>query len=255
MCLFEGTVEKGNVSALVSLRGVCCVITTILLSINESFFTEERRPILNLKIDSLIIDKGDMEDALEVLHQKDPSKILIGFEAIPRPERENEKNISLRLTNLTVGEVVSSLCKADPRYAYDVEMGAIINVFPRGAKNDKTNLLNIRVSRFAVYSQDLPGNIILHVDQWAPELRSYLKEKAAEYSRRTGIYPGSAGANMIGDKNPEFHIEVENATVREILNSIALQSASSFPTSWKYKFIIDSNASTGLGGYPRWEIF
>lgn len=60
--------------------------------------------------------------------------------------------------------------------------------------------------------------------------------------------------------NPEIDLELENVTVRKILNAIVLYSVKLYgerpgwsPISWKYEFIIDPTAPTGLGGYPRWS--
>ncbi|MGH9445874.1 MAG: hypothetical protein ACRD3O_09125 [Terriglobia bacterium] len=61
---------------------------------------------------------------------------------------------------------------------------------------------------------------------------------------------------------PRLSLHLRNVTVREVLNSLALASVNRFkegknygPTGWEYDFLIDPNASTGLGGYPHWKAF
>ncbi len=72
-------------------------------------------PILHLKLDSLKVQNADMEEALKLLHEKDPFRILLGFEKIPQRQREKAQNMSLDLKDTTLGEVLSRICKADPR--------------------------------------------------------------------------------------------------------------------------------------------
>lgn len=91
------------------------------------------------------------------MRQEDPSRILIGFEKLPHREGETDESISLELTNTTVGDCLDRLCDVDPRYTYEVVGdGLMINAFPLGAKKDPTDLLNIRVSRFAIHGNYTP---------------------------------------------------------------------------------------------------
>jgi hypothetical protein len=67
---------------------------------------------------------------------------------------------------------------------------------------------------------------------------------------------------MSGDMDPQISLEFRNVTVREILNAVSLFSAdlsrkySHFAAvSWKYEFVVDPSATTGLGGYPKWDVF
>jgi hypothetical protein len=66
---------------------------------------------------------------------------------------------------------------------------------------------------------------------------------------------------MHGNMDPDIHLELENLTVRDVLNRLVLHSIPNFqklrwdPQGWKHEFIIDPEAATGLGGYPRWNSF
>lgn len=233
--------------------------------ITENFQTERRESILTVEITSLRIRSGDMEDALRRLRQADPSRILIGFEKIPHREGERDESISLELTNTTVGDCLDRLCEVDPRYTYEVVGGALINVFPWGAKSDANDLLNIKVASFEFYGNELPHNLIIKIGDLAPELREYLRLKAEAYAKKTGKPLGSAGSILSGNAPlPRISLKLQNVTVREILNAVVLYSVKLShegqlygwpPISWKYEFIIDPNAPTGLGGYPRWSTF
>ena len=148
---------------------------------------------------------------------------------------------------------------------YDVVDGKVINVFPQGSKSDQRDPLNMTIRDFEVDTRIMPHDLIMHIGGWAPELREYLRARAEEYARKTGRWGSSPGSMLSGDTPPPVvKLSLHNLTVREILNAIALYSAKLVeekqlwdwpPLSWKYEFITDPNAPTGLGGYPKWSTF
>ena len=207
---------------------------------------------------------------------------MIGFERIPHAEGETGGPISLTLTDTTVGEVVRRLCQADPRYQYQVVAGAfvrpdlkgsMIEVRPKGALQDATDLLNIRIREYTVDAPMIPGQLFQNVVEDAPELRDFLRRKMEEWLRETGRQPGgSPGAKMSGNMPPpRMTIHLQDVTVRQILDAISMKSIEMFkegpdfdssgrgvklaPSGWEYDFVTDPNASTGLGGYPIWRSF
>lgn len=185
---------------------------------------EGRESILQLRIDSLKVQDTDMEEALRVLRRKDYTRILIGFEKAPYREGEEKKNVSLQVANTTAGEILKKLCETDPRYTYEVIDNILINVFPKGAKGDPNSLLNMRVSRFSVHGSYTTGGVITTINELAPELRDYLSKKTQAYYAQRGVFPGSPGSIIQGNMPTEFHLELKNLTVREILNAIVLYS-------------------------------
>jgi hypothetical protein len=236
---------------------VTAICSLFSVAVTDASQGKPKESILDLKIESLKVDNGDMEEALRLLRQKDPYRILIGFEEVPHREGEKGKNISVELTDATVVEILDRLCEADPRYTYEVVSDALINVFPRGAKSDPNNLLNITVQDFEFDGRALPHGLITKIDELAPE--GYARK-----TRKTGRPLGSAGSILSGEFSlaPKISLTLQNVTVREILNAIVLYSVKLppeqlgwAPISWKYEFIIDPDAPTGLGGYPRWSTF
>lgn len=219
-----------------------------------------RQPILDTKIELIKLDQVGMEEALRELQGKNKEQILIGFEEVPHAKGQRQKPISIELSGLTVRAILDKLVAADPRYTYEVAAGSVINVFPRRAKDNPTNLLNIRVSKFALHGKLIPQDVIRRIGEYAPELRDYMAKKALERAARTKIYPGRVGSILSGGMEPQIDLEMQNVTVRDILNAITLYSVKLsqehpnwFPIGWKYEFIIDPEAQTGLGGYPSWS--
>jgi hypothetical protein len=220
--------------------------------------------IRDLKISAIRIFRADMDEALAALRKQNMNEIMIGFEEIPRVRGPQRKPITFEATGITLGEVLDRLVAADPRYTYEITKDAIINVYPRGAKMEATDLLNTRVSRFALHGKYHLSLVVRRIDRWVPELGAKIADAQMRYRRKFGLAPygvatvGSAW-NAQYDFLPEVEFDFRNMPVREILNALVIHSAkiyngssNGFPISWKYEFIIDPDAPTGLGGYPAW---
>lgn len=228
---------------------------------------DKNKTILSLPIGSFHVSGADMEEALTLLRRKDYTTILIGFEKVPgQRDTKDEKGITLELKNTDVAEVLDALCHADPRYTYEIIHGVLVNVLPKGAKEDHANLLNRHVHRLSLKGAYTPEGVIRGIGELVPELREYLRERADVYFARKGVVPGSPGALGTGNLPREFHLELEDGTVRDVLNAVVLYSMKAFqenapdptgwrtpPSSWKYEFTVDPEASTGLGGIPHWD--
>jgi hypothetical protein len=234
-----------------------------------------------VRVASFKVEKKNMAEALVALVSGDRKDIVIGFERIPHIEGERGRPITLAVADATVGEVVRRLCQADPRYEYQVVensvvqpdlKGAMIEIRPRGALNDTTDLLNIRVRDYKVDANIAPETAIEHIHEDAPELREFLYRKAEEWVERTGRHPAAFGSILSGNMvPPRFTLHLQDVTVRQILDEISMRSIQMFkegpnfdssgrglrsgPTGWQYDFVTNPDAGTGLGGYPRWTSF
>lgn len=220
-------------------------------------------------VESFLIENGTMEDGLSVLRRTNTTKILIGFEKIARRRDEKERAISLSVVHATVGEILNDLCRQDTDYTYEILGGSLIHVYPKNYQSDPAGLLSLRISRFSIVSKMLPAAIIQRIGELAPELESYMSNKQAEFYAQRGLAPpGSPGSIMSGNMDPQINLDLDNMTVREILNAVVLYSQQLNnqtppdwtgnkipPTSWIYEFIIDPAAPTGLGGTPHWKAF
>jgi hypothetical protein len=220
-------------------------------------------------VESFLLENGTMEDGLSVLRRTNTTKILIGFEKIARRRGEKERAISLSVVNATVGEILNDLCRQDTDYTYELVGGSLIHVYPKNYQSDPAGLLSLRISRFSIVGKMAPAAIIQRIGDLAPELASFMNTKRGEYYAKRGLSPGgSPGSILSGNMDPEIHLELHDMTVREILNAVVLYSRQLMdqtpadiggnkipPTSWTYEFIIDPDASTGLGGTPHWKAF
>lgn len=230
--------------------------------------------ILAVPVKSFEVQHASMAEALLKLRSSDVSRVVIGFERIPHREGEESGPISLTLTDTTLGEVVRRLCEADPRYEYQVVAGqtmdtrlsgSMIEVRPKGSLKNPDNLLNVKVNDYKVDARSAGAiEAIERIAEDAPELREFLRHKHEEWVKKTGRQPGGfPGSIMSGNMPPPpFAIELDDVTVRQILDTISLKSIEMFkegknyaPVGWEYDFTIHPNAPTGLGGYPKWKAF
>ncbi|HXM94367.1 MAG TPA: hypothetical protein VOA64_08960 [Candidatus Dormibacteraeota bacterium] len=229
----------------------------------------EQLPILSERVGSFHIENGTMEEGLRTLRQTNKTRILIGLEKVAHRQNEKEKTLSLSLSGATVDEILNGLCQQDPRYTYQIASGLLIHVYPKNGLSDPAGLLSLRVSRFSIANRVSPAAVIQRIGELAPELASYMSNQQAEYYAQHALSPpGSPGAYMSGNMDPQIHLDLHDVTVREILNAVVLysqqlneQTSADWtgnkipPSSWIYDFIIDPAAPTGLGGTPHWEAF
>jgi hypothetical protein len=106
------------------------------------------------------------------------------------------------------------------------------------------------------------------IPEVAPELGTYLNTRAREYQMRTSRLPaGTPGVIMTTNvQRPLIEMHLRKTSVRGALNTIAAYTLThpitdeagnvlSSPTGWEFRFIVDPDAATGLGGHPQWMPF
>ncbi|MGH9433390.1 MAG: hypothetical protein ACRD3T_17805, partial [Terriglobia bacterium] len=211
--------------------------------------------IADVPVKSFKVENANMAEVLLALRISDVNRIVIGFERLPHLPDEKGGPISLALTNATVGQVVQRLCQADPRYEYQVIDGSMVDVRPKDATTDPSDLLNIRVHDYKVDANITAGQAIDQINGDAPELRNFLQRKLDEWSKRTGEPLGFPGSIMSGNMPPpRFRLHLLNVTGRQILDAISLKSVEMFrqgpgygpngmplkmaPTGWEYDFTV-----------------
>ncbi len=193
--------------------------------------------ILDLKIPEFQVSNATMEEALRELHAWG---IQVCLEKAPRQNGEEEGKISVNLRDASVREVLNALVSEDKRYAWEryrrmsVSLTNLINVFPVGAKEDPSNLMNIKAKKVVVKAYTTPENLIQSISEFVPELVRKL------YVGRGGI-AGSIPGGPIGPIELYIDFKFEGMTVRDILNEIALRTAGH---GWVYE----------PEPTPRWDV-
>jgi hypothetical protein len=242
---------------------LCLIITASVARASQKCC--EEASALDVKIEGLKLENVTMGGALIALVDKHRSGLMIGFEAVPHPPQGESRTISLQIESATVGEILGRLCQADSRYEFKAVTSQLINVYPKGRASDPYSLMDMKIRDFVFRGKAFPPALVETVDKLAPELRQFLDAKRKEWAEKAGLKGGSAGSLLTGNVTaPEVEMDLNDVTVRGILNAIALYGRKLYlegrlqglePAGWKYEFIIDPNAPTGLGGYPRWSLF
>lgn len=204
---------------------------------------------LGLRVPSYDVQGVPIIEALRHLKLAVSQKTLILTLEVARFQQEPEENLTLSLRNSTVREALDRITSLDARYTYCVAVGEVIHIFPRGAKSDPDDLLNTKVKTFT--TSGVPYDRLLQYPNY------YIPELAAELARRSKA-GGVVGVMMSSTGVPRVTVEIQNATVRDILNQISLQAAKvskspAVPTGWLYTFRIDK--SVPLGGHAHWQLF
>lgn len=204
---------------------------------------------LGLRVPSYDVQGVSIIEALRQLKLAVSRKALILTLEVAPFQQEPEKNLTLSLRNSTVREALDRITSLDARYTYCVAVGEVIHICPRGAKSDPDDLLNTKVRKFS--ASGVPYDQLLQYPNY------HIAELGAELLRRSRA-GGVAGSELSSTGVPGVTVEVQNATVRDILNQISLQAAKVAkpqvaPPGWVYTFRVDKTVP--LGGHPRWSLF
>jgi hypothetical protein len=130
--------------------------------------------------------------------------------------------ISLDLQGRPLREVLDAITAQDPRYEWKL-VDSVINVFPKEGRDEfLRDLLETRVSRFAIEKGTGLFDIRRLITE-APEVRAKLE--------RAGISHGVGGFVTNADfaeAAPGFALDVSGLTLREILNSVIAKSKTKY---------------------------
>lgn len=207
------------------------------------------KPPLEIRVREYSAQNASIIEALAQLRSRaSPHLLLFSLEVVPFL-RAPEQNLNFSLRTGTVGQVLGKIINQDPRYDFEVIDEQLVHVFPRKSRRDPANLLNIQVEHFKV-SGIAYSELVSYLPYHVPELQLELM--------RRGRAGGVVGSVLSETGVPTLRLELENVTVRDILNRVAQESESlkeneMGPTGWIYTFKIDN--TTPLGGHPRWELF
>ena len=193
------------------------------------------------------IKEATLEKALQKLSI---GGILTSLEKAPG---EDPARFSLEIRDATVAQVLHAIVEAAGNYTWEpyqsrinpVTMVWIVNVFPRGAKHEESSLMNIRVPSLEL-KEVRPAEVIKRPYGFISEL-----------SRRYwALIPGPRGAAIsdvisndlfltlkLRDWRADKIPELEDRTVRDVLNEISIRSG----IGWIYE-------PSHKGEPPTWRV-
>lgn len=135
-------------------------------------------------------------------------QIPMGIEWILSPD--TLRNVYFSWRHTTPREILQGLVETQPGFELEIKNG-IVRVFPRNSLMDKNNFLNIPIDKFSVHSEYV---MFANHRLWAR-----LHAAVAPPLRPSGGEAGSIASGM-GDRRASF--ELENVTVRDVIDKLAL---------------------------------
>ena len=192
-----------------------------------------------------------VEEALGRLHgwgfltslEKLPTDPPARFSLLEKPPAGAPGRFSLQIRNATVVQVLDAIADAHGSYTWEPYRSSIppvtgvwiVNVFPRGAKEDPSNLMNTRVPHLELKEAE-PAQVIHRP-------YDFISELAHRYWKFTG---GPHGFVNGGTMSLDFllTLKLEDRSVREVLNEISVRSG----MGWIYE-------SPHEGKLPTWRVF
>lgn len=162
------------------------------------------------------------EGALRELSRTVLFRGVFGVESLGGPEPQ----LSMSEAETRLETIVQEICRQDPRYkVVQGENPRLINLLAAEQNDAGQIILNFRLNRLDIVKDDWPQNVIARLPEFSLELRRYLALQYRASGGKETSSPQNAAAGMTTDvKPPHFEIHLENVTVREALNAIAIHS-------------------------------
>jgi hypothetical protein len=148
-------------------------------------------------------------------------KGLIGFESLDDPER----GIFVATSEADFGTALRTICVQDPRYKLvETDSPDLVNLLPVGDRSRGHKVLAFRIPKLDIEADELPENLIVKLAGYSPELWKYLLQVYVSEGGQNPNQPGAGGGFSGNAKLPHYSIHLTNASVREVLNEIAVES-------------------------------
>ena len=170
----------------------------------------------------LVIPEFEVRNATieETLTQLCDWGVLISLEKLPS---DSQPKITVQLNGASITEVLDAIVKADGRYSWEVYRStlnpvsrlSIVNVLPREARRDPTNLMNIRFEVLEL-TRVVPDKAITGIHLLIPELKH-------KYFELIDPLRGAVISEFVTD-DFFLSLKLEDKTVREALNEISIRS-------------------------------
>lgn len=166
-----------------------------------------------------------------------PYGLRVGLELRPAPPGEELATFSLSLSNASIRSILDAIASRAGGYSWsEVKRPyptVMVNIFPADPKLRLDELMNLRVARFEVKGDVDPANAINQIGMRVPELAVLL-----------GGFVGTSSSI----KGEEFCLILQDTTLREVLNEIALRKPG---LGWIFRPVGDPSAPHGI--YYSWN--
>ncbi len=202
-------------------------------------------PPLSIRTGAIHTRDFTIIEALSAIRSAAPKdSVIFTLEVVPFTTSP-QRNLTLNLTDATVGEALKEIEKQDSRYTYEVIDSCLIHVFPRDALTSTSDLLNVSVKDLSISGVGV-DELLQYPSYHIPELEAVILRRS---------HANGYAASVLGSTDaPKVSVAISSGTVRDVLNA-ASQRTEHLATAlgWVYTFRIIK--SEPLGGEPRWQVF
>lgn len=198
------------------------VFLVVILLVQVCFSQEKENDFLEKSVKDVKYQQTDIHLALSDLADK--YKIAIGLERVVRGSEANEvsKEIEVSIENGTVRNVLDAIMESDGRYQWQINDG-VVNVYP---KLYQESILDVTVESFSYDSKKTMsfGESISKT----PEVKAKTRSMGIRFFEMSfGGLVGKGGVLCCKDSSV-FSFEIQNATVRKILNEAIRKKGSHY---------------------------
>jgi hypothetical protein len=207
-----------------------------------------------MRVPAYTLREPDFVHALAATASK--FNLPIGIEWARSPETLRKVNRSWE--NTSVQQILTSIVDSQPGYRLDVDNG-LVHVYLNKMSPEKKDFLNLKVDRFELRHEVLEtGSRKLH-----EVIKSKITPVQPQSQRPAGM--GYSQAANIGD--PEFNLSLQNASVRQIIDQLALasdrkiwivtytQDAIDPATGYRRTMTLWNNSKIPDSEQPIWDMF
>jgi hypothetical protein len=138
---------------------------------------------------------------------------------------DSRRPVSVAAVKTDMGSVLRTICQQDSAYRIvETDSPDVVNILAADSRAPGHDVLEFRIPTLDIEFDDSADRLIGGLPDYSPVLWHHLQEV---YLRGGGIdmrQPGAIGGfNAIG-RHPHYSVHLTNASVREVLNAIVLQS-------------------------------
>ena len=157
--------------------------------------------------------------------------VLFGVEVFL--QQGKEPTVSLPPSEVrNLGSTLREILRQLSNYEMRVVSAHLVEILPKGVRDDPTDLINLRVADFSVTNM-LAASILAHPGRFIPELQARLAPKRQATTDGVESY---IGVFPVG--GPRITLQLQNVTIREILDRVSEETErpppGQRPLGWVY---------------------
>jgi len=163
--------------------------------------------VLNSRVAQFELTDATMIDGLSKLSDEPIAGLHLGIEEIIQDKVSEHTDRSVRfsvsLHNVSVRDIIDTLCKSDRRYMWSID-GGTVNIYPRETVGNSSYLLNRELALITLQNMNSPSDALTSLMKLLP-----------------GEQLGYAGVGIYNGYPKPWSTAFSNLTVRQLMNRLS----------------------------------